>query len=75
MTGRSLIAWAAAGALCLVAAAAWSQVPVPALTGRVIDLTGTLSSATVAHLEGELAALEASKGSQIAVLVRSEERL
>jgi len=67
---RRRIAWgAAAGALWLIAAVAWSQVPVPALTGRVMDLTGTLSSATAAHIDSELAAQEASKGSQIAVLI------
>jgi uncharacterized protein len=66
---RRRIAWAAAGALWLVAMLAWSQTPVPALTGRVIDLTGTLSVAVIAKLESGLAALEAQKGSQIAVLV------
>ncbi|MDE2305518.1 MAG: YgcG family protein [Gammaproteobacteria bacterium] len=46
-----------------------AQVPVPPLTGWVVDLTGTLSGATVARLENSLAALEAKKGSQIAVLM------
>jgi uncharacterized protein len=44
-------------------------VPVPPLTARVIDLTGTLSGGAVNKLESELADLEARKGSQIAVLV------
>ncbi len=42
---------------------------VPPLTGRVIDLTGTLSGGAVNRIESELAALEAKKGSQIAVLI------
>jgi uncharacterized protein len=42
---------------------------VPALTGRVTDLTGTLSGAAVTRIEAKLAALEAKKGSQLAVLI------
>jgi uncharacterized protein len=61
----------AAALLCLAAAAALAQapVPVPPLTARVIDLTGMLSGGAVNHIESELAALEASKGSQIVVLI------
>ncbi|MEO7387716.1 MAG: TPM domain-containing protein [Gammaproteobacteria bacterium] len=44
-------------------------VAVPPLTARVIDQTGTLPVAERAALEGRLQALEARKGSQIAVLV------
>ena len=43
--------------------------PVPALSSRVTDLTQTLSQAEQAQLEQKLAAFEAKKGSQIAVLV------
>jgi uncharacterized protein len=46
-----------------------AQVAVPPLTSRVTDLTGTLSGETVNRLETKLAAFEAAKGSQIAVLV------
>jgi uncharacterized protein len=46
-----------------------AQQPVPRLTGRVVDLTATLSSAERAALEQKLAALEQRKGSQIAVLI------
>ncbi len=46
-----------------------ADVAVPPLSARVIDLTGTLSGDTVNRLEGELAAFEAKKGSQIAVLI------
>jgi uncharacterized protein len=45
------------------------DVAVPALTARVIDLTGTLSGSAVNRIETELADFEAKKGSQIAVLI------
>jgi uncharacterized protein len=59
-------------ALLILLLAAWAvhaDVPVPALTGRVTDLTGTLSGAAVTRIEAKLAALEAKKGSQLAVLI------
>jgi len=43
--------------------------PVPRITSRVIDQTGTLTAEQQAALEDKLAAFEARKGSQIAVLV------
>ena len=43
--------------------------PVPPLTARVTDLTGTLTAEQQAALEQKLAAFEASKGSQLAVLM------
>ncbi len=43
--------------------------PVPALKTRVTDLTNTLSQTQQAQLEQKLAAFEAKKGSQIAVLI------
>lgn len=54
--------------------AVWSlgalgEVPVPALQARVTDLTNTLSAAQQATLEQSLAAFEAKKGSQIAILL------
>lgn len=50
---------------------AWAQdlVPVPPLKGRVTDLTGTLTADQIADLERSLAAFEARKGSQVAVLM------
>ncbi|WP_291869911.1 YgcG family protein [Bradyrhizobium sp.] len=54
--------------LCFSFAAA-ADVAVPPLTGRVVDQTGTLSSADIAVLTQTLTDLEARKGSQIAVLV------
>ena len=51
--------------------AAWAQdvLPVPALTARVIDQTGTLQAAQVAALDARLAAFEAEAGPQIVVLL------
>jgi len=46
-----------------------AQVAVPALTGRVVDLTGTLSGAAVARIESKLAEFETKKGTQFAVLI------
>ena len=50
---------------------AWAQPvqPVPALTARVIDQTGTLDASQRAALEAKLAALEKAKGSQVVVLM------
>lgn len=58
-----------AAALLLVGGAVRAQAPVPPLTARVIDQTGTLAPADAAALTAKLAALEAEKGSQIAVLI------
>lgn len=55
--------------LLLCALPAWAQVAVPALSRHVTDLTATLSAEQVAALENRLAAFEAKKGSQIAVLI------
>ena len=43
--------------------------PVPPLTGRVVDLTATLTAAQKQALEGELQAIEQRKGSQVAILI------
>jgi uncharacterized protein len=43
--------------------------PIPKLTARVTDLTGTLSAGQQNALEQKLAAFEAAKGSQLAVLI------
>ncbi len=48
---------------------ALADVPVPPLKARVTDLTGTLDPQQQATLEQTLAAFEARKGSQIAVLI------
>lgn len=49
--------------------AAWADVAVPPLTGRVVDLTATLSADQAASLEQTLKDFEARKGSQLAVLI------
>lgn len=59
-----LLAVALLGAAC-----ARAEVAVPPPTTRVTDLTGTLSSPQRQALEERLAAFEAAKGSQIAVLI------
>ena len=56
--------------LCWLALTAHAQqVAVPPLAARVTDLTGTLTAAQRTALEERLAAFEARKGSQIAVLM------
>ena len=50
---------------------AWAQnvQPVPPLTARVIDLTGTLDDVQRKGLDDKLAALEQAKGSQVVFLI------
>ena len=48
---------------------AQEPLPVPALTARVMDATGTLSATQREALEGKLAAFEAQAGPQIVVLM------
>ena len=55
--------------LLFLAQGASAEVAVPTLTGRVMDLTGTLSGGAVASIESKLADFEKSKGSQIVVLM------
>lgn len=59
----------AAALLCIAVLTASADVAVPPLQVRVTDLTGTLSAGHIADLEGRLAAFEAKKGIQIAVLM------
>lgn len=60
---------ALAGLLGPVFGPAWADVPIPPLSARVTDLTGTLSAQQKGELESRLAAFEAKRGSQIAVLM------
>lgn len=55
----------------LTGSPAWSQdvLPVPALSGRVIDQTATLSEPQRAALDAKLAAFETQAGPQIVVLL------
>jgi uncharacterized protein len=63
-------------ALLVVTLAGWAGVsiaqdlqPVPALTGHVIDSSGTLSESQRQALDARLAAFERDKGSQVVVLM------
>src|SRR3979411_3004321 len=49
--------------------AAFADVAVPPLTGRVVDQTGPLASGDIAALQQTLQNFEARKGSQVAVLI------
>lgn len=53
----------------LLVGAAQAEVPVPPLAQRVTDLTATLDAQQTLTLESRLAAFEAKKGAQIAVLI------
>lgn len=66
---RRALAFAALGLLLCIGTALAALAPVPPLTARVIDQTGTLDAAQVQSMEATLAAFEQAKGSQIAVLV------
>lgn len=57
-----LLAWA-------IAAQAQAVLPVPALTARVMDQTGTLNAAQLSALEAKLAGFEQTQGSQIVILL------
>ena len=66
----SLLRAAAAIALLLVSVFVFAEDrPLPALTGRVVDETGTLTPQQRGALEAKLQAFEKSKGSQIAVMI------
>jgi uncharacterized protein len=66
LTARALLLLLSA---LLAAGSACAEVPVPALTARVTDQTGTLSSSQRAGLEARLKELEQRKGAQLAVLI------
>ncbi|HEY8888323.1 MAG TPA: YgcG family protein [Gallionella sp.] len=53
----------------LLSGAAHADVAVPPLTQRVTDLTATLNAQQIQTLESRLAAFEARKGAQLAVLI------
>lgn len=69
--GLMLIAWLLALSATLLAPLALAQdlQPVPPLSARVIDRSGTLSTAQRQALDDKLAAFEATHGSQIVVLL------
>ncbi|HTD29030.1 MAG TPA: YgcG family protein [Xanthomonadaceae bacterium] len=57
------------GLLLCIGSAFAAIMPVPPLTARVTDQTGTLNAAQAQSLEAKLAALERNKGSQFAILI------
>lgn len=65
-TGKKALAFFA---LLLSVSLSMAEVAVPPLESRVTDLSGTLAANEAAQLEQKLAAFEAKKGSQIAVLI------
>ena len=71
LAGRSLARAAAPLLLALaaLAASAADTIPVPKLSGRVVDLSGTLDASQQQAIAAKLAAFEKSKGSQVAVLL------
>lgn len=69
---RGLLAWTlwlAALWICALPAGAQPLQPVPALTARVMDQTGTLAAGEVAALERRLAEFEQRRGTQVVVLL------
>jgi len=67
---RAVLAVAALlAAFFFAPAQAQDLVPVPVLTGRVIDQTATLTPAQVEALSGKLAAIEKERGAQIVILI------
>jgi uncharacterized protein len=58
-----------AASIAAAAQAAGGLQPIPKLAARVTDLTGTLTAEQQTALEQKLAAFEAAKGSQLAVLI------
>src|SRR6202521_3686139 len=66
--GLAVIAPPPAAAQSLPSGAQGLQ-PIPKLTARVTDLTGTLTAEQQTALEQKLAAFESAKGSQLAVLL------
>ena len=71
VAGRLLAGAAASFFLAFAALAAdvTEPIPVPKLTGRVVDLTATLSDSDRRAISAKLAAFESGKGSQVAVLL------
>ena len=66
---RAALAILASCAGLALAATPSDPIPVPKLTARVTDSTGTLTAAERSALEAKLAAFEQSHGSQVAVVI------
>ena len=61
--------WAQVVLLALLNGAAYAEIALPPLTHRVNDFTATLDAGQTQTLEARLAAFEAKKGTQLAVLI------
>jgi uncharacterized protein len=68
---RRCLGWLLAALLGLASAPLWAQdlQPVPALSGRVIDQTATLTLDQAQALDAKLAAIETQHGSQVVILI------
>lgn len=67
---RRLLAWGLLlAAVLAVPALAQDVLPVPPLSGRVVDQTGTLTPAQVQALTAKLEGIERERGSQVVVLM------
>ena len=66
---RLLAALLAALVLCVGGLAHAQDVPVPPLSGRVIDQTGTLTAAQAQALSSKLETIETQRGAQVVVLI------
>ena len=66
---RLLAALLAALSLYMAVPAHAQDVPVPPLSGRVIDQTGTLTAAQAQALSAKLEAIETQRGTQVVVLI------
>jgi len=66
-----LLAWVVAACALAAGVASHAQpvLPVPPLSGRVVDQTGTLTAPQVAALTAKLAAIETQRGAQVVVLM------
>jgi uncharacterized protein len=64
-----MLRWLIFCVLCLLSSATQAEVAVPPLTGRVVDLSGTLTTEQRTALDTRLQAYETQKGSQIAILI------
>jgi len=65
----ALVVAIAAGVWLAGAAHAQALLPVPPLSARVIDQTGTLTPAQTQALDAKLAAIETQRGAQVVVLI------
>jgi uncharacterized protein len=66
---RTTARWLATILLTLAAASVCAELPVPGLTGRVVDVAQLLSSSEKTRIEDRIRGLESATGGQVAVLI------